>query len=312
MSELSGHRFRVMGTDAHVVLHDGPIDALEQAERRARALERSWSRFLADSELSLLNRNAGSPMAVSPETALLLELAAAGWERTGGRFDPSVVPALVVSGYDRPFDQLAAETVVDGSPLAGRPTPGPAGMSVVRELGVAIVPPGVCIDPGGIGKGLAADLISAELVAVGAAGALVSIGGDLRVAGRPPDGGWTVEIDHDGERPLGTVRLAAGAVATSSILRRRWRTRDGETHHVIDPRTGRATTGAAVACTVVAGEAWWAETLSTALLVTWEGPAREVVAADLLGDAAAVLTTRDGDVIRVGSDRVHLEGVGVP
>ena len=42
---------------------------------------------------------------------------------------------------------------------------------------------GVGFDPGGIGKGLAADLVATAAVDLGADGAMVSLGGDLRVAG---------------------------------------------------------------------------------------------------------------------------------
>jgi thiamine biosynthesis lipoprotein len=180
---------------------------------------------------------------------------------------------------------------------------------VVPGTGVVSLPPGAVVDPGAIGKGLAADLVSAELVADGAAGALVSVGGDLRVAGRAPAGGWIVALDHDGSEPIGSVALVAGGVATSSILRRRWWTPAGRVHHVIDPRTGRPTSGAAIACTVVAGEAWWAEALATAVIVAWEESDGPEVAMELLGDAAALVTTATGDVVRIGSDDVDLEPV---
>lgn len=303
-----------MGSDAHLVVDGGTVAALDDAEARLHELERRWSRFVADSEISRLNRQAGAPVVVGPDTVLLVEHAVAGWSRTGHRFDPTVGRAVIAAGYDRSFDELVER--VDQVGPGGRASehgpggasmsaPGCRGLVVVPRLGIVRAPHGVHLDPGGIGKGLAADLVATALVADGATGALVSVGGDLRVAGVAPDHGWTVEIDH-GRGPVGRVGLCAGAVATSSILRRRWTTPRGVRHHVIDPRTGRPTSGAALACTVVAGEAWWAEVLATATLVAWEEADGHEVVAQLLGDAAGLVTTAAGSVVRVGSPDVLL------
>jgi len=101
-----------------------------------------------------------------------------------------------------------------------------------------------------------------ELLAAGAAGACVNLGGDLRVEGEPQP--WVIDVeDPFGGRPATRVGLKGGAVATSSRLRRAW----VGGHHVIDPARGRPATTDAVAVTVLAAEAWWAEALATAALV---------------------------------------------
>lgn len=289
----------VMGTEAHLVIDADDDRLVAQAVERLAGLEDRWTRFRPDSELSRLNA-AAQPMTVGSDTALLVDLATLAWQRTGGRFDPTTGPALVAAGYDRSFDRLHAPIVDRPVATPSMPALGCDGVAVVADLGVVRLPEGVTIDPGGIGKGLAADLVAAELVAAGARGALVSVGGDLRVSGSAPEGGWRIELDH-GSGPFAHIGLTEGAVATSSVRRRRWRTEDGTAHHVIDPRTGRPTSGRALACTVVAGEAWWAEALATAVLVAWEEPDGPEVVADLLGDgAAAVVSAADGRVRFVG------------
>ncbi len=301
-----------MGTEADIEILAGDDDLVDRAVDRLAELEQLWSRFIPGSELSRLNAAKGA-RSVGPDTALLVELAALAWSRTGGRFDPTTGPALVAAGYDRSFDRL--ESTARDLPGQGRdpsavgessgsaPAPGCAGVSVVADLGVVHLPDGVTIDPGGIGKGLAADLVATELVDGGADGALVSVGGDLRVRGRAPHGGWAVELDH-GDGPFARIGVIDGAVATSSVLKRRWRAVDGTAHHVIDPRTGRPTSGRALACTVVAGEAWWAEALATAVLVAWDEPDGEESARELLGDdVAAVVTTTRGR-LSIGSAEV--------
>ena len=106
------------------------------------------------------------------------------------------------------------------------------------------LPEGIGFDPGGIGKGVAADIVSDEAIMAGADGVCINIGGDLRVRGIGPSGeGWTIAIDHPHRsEALARVGLSDGAVATSTTLRRRWLI-DGEPqHHLIDPRTGVSST----------------------------------------------------------------------
>jgi FAD:protein FMN transferase len=152
-------------------------------------------------------------------------------------------------------------------------------VELVPELYAITLPEGVAIDPGGMGKGLAADLTAQLLVDSGADGALVNLGGDLRALGRAPTAeGWIVTVD-DPIRPtseLLRLALLAGAVATSSRLRRRWRTTAGDAHHIIDPSTGRPADSDVVAVTVVAGEAWWAEALTKSLFLAGPGGLAEL------------------------------------
>ena len=127
-------------------------------------------------------------------------------------------------------------------------------------------PAGRCrVRPGGIGKGLAADLLVHELLARGAAGACANLGGDLRVDGDAPGGGpWVVDVGHPLRRePATTIGLRRGAVATSSRVRRAWGPR-GDRHHLIDPATGRPARTGLAAATVVAAEGWQAEVMAKA------------------------------------------------
>lgn len=181
-----------------------------------------------------------------------------------------------------------------------QPAPGLGDALLDRSSRLVWLPPGIRIDPGGLGKGLAADLAAVEAVRDGAEdyGVLVSVGGDLRVAGAAPPEGWEVEIDHQ----LGVttrVNLRAGAVATSSVLRRRWNGPDGPRHHVVDPRTGQPSDGPAVAVSVVAAEGWWAEVLATVVLLDATGDAAGVPE-DLLAGAGAFLSLADGTVRALG------------
>jgi thiamine biosynthesis lipoprotein len=284
--------FAVMGSTAHVVVvADDPAPLLHRAWRRLADLEARWSRFRADSEISELNAAAGRPVLVSADTLALVSCSVDGWHRTGGLFDPTVHAALVGLGYDRDLALVQADPA--GAVAYTGPAPGCAGINVDPVASTVQLPPGVAIDPGGIGKGLAADLVAAELLDVGAAGCLVNVGGDLRAVGEPPTGaGWVVTVP-DPLRPPGAellrVAVPEGGVATSSRLHRRWQVGDTELHHLIDPSTGAPAEGEIGAATVFAAQAWEAEVLVKALTVGG------TAGFDLLAGAAAVAVTARGD-----------------
>jgi thiamine biosynthesis lipoprotein len=185
-----------------------------------------------------------------------------GWHRTGGLFDPTVHTALLGLGYDRDLAQVLAGPA--GGIVVTGPAPGCSGIEVDQAASTVRLPPGVAVDPGGIGKGLAADLVAGELLDTGAAGCLVNVGGDLRVMGDPPTGaGWVVTVP-DPLRPdeeLLRTALFEGGVATSSRLERRWRAGGTEVHHLVDPFTGAPANGDIAFATVVAPRAWEAELL---------------------------------------------------
>jgi thiamine biosynthesis lipoprotein len=304
------HRFRAMGADCHLAVVGGPPDAARATIARIAQLERRWSRFLADSEVSELNRRAGTPVQVSADTALLLQRSIEAWWLTGGSFDPTVLGAMVRAGYDRTFTEVAE------SPRSGASILGLGCTDIVIDVGddgwSAMLPAGSGFDPGGIGKGLAADLVLAELLDAGVDGACVNLGGDLRVAGTGPAGHtWTVAIDQPGETtPLALVGLCSGAVATSTTLLRRWEVEGRPANHVIDPVTGLPTESDVALVSVIAGEAWIAEVLATACLL--RGTSRVF---DLL-DASCHAIAVDLDGVRHSTDgfadftRTPLQAIG--
>jgi FAD:protein FMN transferase len=254
-----------MGTTCEVNLVGGDDGLLDLARRRVEELEGRWSRFRDDSEITRLNSRSGLPTGLTADGYLLVDHAVAAWRWTAGRYDPTVLESIVAAGYDRSFEQLEERTPAGGP----RPAPGCAGVCLDPQLRAVTLPPGVGIDPGGIGKGLAADLVVELLLDEGAAGVCVSLGGDGRVAGEPPDDGWRVGIGNPYETSelLAVVRLSDHGIATSSRLMRRWRSGGLERHHLLDPRTGCSIDNGLDAVTVIAADAWLAEVLTKAAFV---------------------------------------------
>lgn len=261
-----------MGSDVHVQMLGDRTTDLADVGQQLDELEQCWSRFRSTSELCRLNDDARSSVEVSPMLMLALHRALLGWQLTAGWFDPTVLDALCSAGYRHPYSATGGPR---GDLSRCRPTRGMADVSVDVRRNVIERPAGLRFDLGGIGKGLAADLIATRIIERGAVGACVGMGGDVRVAGAPPTGGWRVPVEDprraSGDR-LGSIwfdaTLHEGAMVTSTRLFRSWTTDNGEpAHHLIDPMTGRPSDRDVDAVIVAAREAWWAEVLAKAALV---------------------------------------------
>jgi len=275
-------RFRAMGTECHVMIssdgghatHDRTL--LELARMRVEILEQCWSRFRPTSELSLLNAAAGSPpITVSDDLLLLVSRMRQAWIDSDGLFDPTVLESMRAWGYDEDFAAVVARTSIGA---VAQTTAAPGMGAVVIEGSTVHLPAHVGLDPGAIGKGLAADVIADELQAAGAHGVLINLGGDLAFRGHTSDGApWHIAVDDEREpgTTLDTLLFAddvrSGGVATSTTLTRRWA--QGRRHHVLDPRSGAMSAHDLIQVTVVAPTAWQAEVAATTALLKEPGEA---------------------------------------
>ncbi|MBI4932843.1 MAG: FAD:protein FMN transferase [Actinobacteria bacterium] len=262
----SEFRGRVMASELHIITLGATPAMVADAVAGLEHLERCWSRFIPTSDISRINATAGGVLAVDDSTITLLASMIEGHRVTEGRFDPTVLPSLIEQGYAASISDPSLVTVL---PADDSPTASVAQLVLDPDGGTVAVPPGLALDPGGIGKGLAADLAVAMLRSRGASGALVSIGGDLAMSGSAViDDGWLVKVEHadplDGV--LCTLALDGGGVATSSTRSRRWVLDDSERHHQIDPRTGRPSTTDLAAVTVIGRSGWLAEVHATAAI----------------------------------------------
>jgi FAD:protein FMN transferase len=258
-----------MGGTAAIVLVGGTRNLLDDCFALLGGLETAWSRFIEGSELWQLNWSRGSAVRVSAPTVRLVTELISAWSLTDGDFDPTTLPCLVAEGYGSSWVEEDRRTALPETAAW------PGDMSCIDIDGLEVrLPLGTTLDAGGLGKGLAADIVTAFALNRGARGALAEVGGDLVVAGEAPDGvAWTVGIE-DPFAPgtdLTVVRLIAGAVATSSRLKRRWNTPSGSAHHLIDSATGRSAVTTTVASTVIAGSGARAEALSKLAFVREPG-----------------------------------------
>jgi thiamine biosynthesis lipoprotein len=264
-------RFTAMASPCEVL-----VDSDDEAEaaalvgiarEEAARVEHKFSRYREDSAVAEINRSAGRPIAVDPETAGLLDYAAACHELSEGRFDITSGALRRVwrfDGGDRVPDEGAVREALAhvGWQRAtwARPT--------------LTLPAGMEIDLGGIGKEYAVDRAAFLVAARGTSAFLVNFGGDLFASG-PRRGGrpWLVGVDdpeRSGQAVLYRVELARGGLATSGDARRYVRWRGKRLGHILDPRTGWPVADAPRSVTVLAATCLEAGTLST--LAYLQGP----------------------------------------
>ncbi len=275
-AEATSFSFHALGTTATVAVTEPEALARARAvlEGELEEIDLACSRFRPDSELVALNAASGAEVEVSGLLLEAVRVALHAAEATGGLVDPTVGATMRLAGYDRPLTVVRTR---DGRLF--RPSFEPAaGWRTVRldeARGTVRVPKGVELDLGATAKALAADRAASAAAEATGAGVLVSLGGDIAVAGEPPPGGWSIRLadDHaappDGPGPA--VAVHSGGLASSGTTVRRWTTADGELHHIVDPRTGRPANSPWRTVTVAAASCVDANTASTAALVLGDG-----------------------------------------
>ena len=272
-----------MGTTFFCVLVGADKEVCDAIYSLATDLESKWSRFIPESEVMLLNNNPDSMHEVSEATLRLVSEMKNGFEITQGLFSGNVLGELIDRGFAT--SRSNPENVTQWN---ARSKSFATLSDVVIDLDAksVLVPSGVALDAGGIGKGLAADLMSEYAMQLGAMGVAIFAGGDVAVKGMAVDAdGWQVSISdpRDVENFLDSVSLSRGGLATSSPIG--WKI--DSAHHIIDPRTQKSSESDVLQVTVIAQNASQAEVLAKmcVILGTHEG----ILQINSLGAAALIV-----------------------
>jgi thiamine biosynthesis lipoprotein len=241
-TEIGLRQFEALGSTAVVATTDPT--AIEAAamvlHEELVAIDVACSRFRPDSEISEVHRQAGTTVEVSPLLADAIDTALRVADDTGGTVDPTVGAAVMALGYDRDFAELATGPAT--APGRTRPAPGWGCIDFDPGRRRVRVPAGVVLDLGATAKALAADRAAARIAAHTGSGVLVNLGGDVALAGAPPEGGWAVGIalacTTAPEDSHVVVAIRQGGLASSGTAVRTWISGDRRVHHIVDPRTG--------------------------------------------------------------------------
>jgi FAD:protein FMN transferase len=301
--------FRALGTGARVLTaHESGLDtAVTVVERELARIDQACSRFRDDSELSQLNRRSGNWVAVSPLLMTAIDAAVRACRMTDGAVDPTMGRAMRILGYDRTFANLRDEGPIN---LIVQPSGGDGVIEIDRAAHQVRVRGGHELDLGATAKALAADLCARAAFEAARGGVLVSLGGDIAIAGPAPADGWSILVAEDHAAPLDSrgevIALKSGAIATSTTTLRRWRQGGIDRHHILDPATGAPAREHWRTASVVAATCVDANAAATAAIV-WGEAAADWLEAHRL---PARLVAADGSISRLAGWPAGNEAAG--
>ncbi len=271
LSTLTARPEGVMGTTCLLLVRIPPgaerkgLRALKAAEEALRKVEAAMSSHLAGSEISRLNgAPAGKRVLLSPWTLQVLRAARSLWKATGGAFDVTCRPLLLLWKEAGRKGKLPAPAEIRAARQGSRWDLLALGPGWAEKKG-----PGLQVDLGGIAKGFGIDKAVEAMKKVGVPAGLVDVGGDLRAFGPGPlpGGAWNVQVlSPFTKAPMGRILLEEGAVCTSGGYFRFIEIEGRRYSHILDPRAGRPARAAASA-TVLGREAFRADAWATALAV---------------------------------------------
>jgi len=236
-------------------------------------VDHQMSPWIAGSALNQLNSaTVGQAVKVPAQMRAVLNAALVIGRESGGAFDAGVYAHVAHWGFGRE----------QGAPL-GHPAPGPVasamGVLCISDVAGTVTKLGeVKVDLCAIAKGYGVDLMADVLNDAGIDSYMVSIDGELQVAGAG-DGakGWAIGLERPepGVRQVECVLHCTDlALATSGGYRHFHENGQGHVTHTIDPRTGAPLSGVRASVTVAHESCTLADAWATALMVM--GPARGI------------------------------------
>jgi thiamine biosynthesis lipoprotein len=300
--------FRAMNSNI-VLAAEGELSQVESGlaavQNFIEESERRFTRFSEQSELSALNRSAGSWFQASPDLFEVVREARIYFHKTNGLFDPSILPNLKNAGYIHSMDEIRR---VGSAPQPARHLQASISTFASVELNETNssirLPADLQIDLGGIAKGWIAEQ-AARLLSQYATSCAVNAGGDMFLIGYPHGQDyWEVGLEdpRDPQVDITLLLLQEGAVATSSVVKRAWKQGNISRHHLINPRTGEPAITSWLSVTVLAPHASAAETFAKAFLIADEdetqslgeqNPELTVLAVDKDGNLVSLVTPKE-------------------
>ena len=250
--------------------------------------------YSADSEISLINKNAGiSKIKVSSDVLKIIEKALYLSEKTGGSFDITIGP---VSGL---YDFYGKVKPGEDELKIKLPLVGYRDVIIDHEASsVFLKRKGMLIDTGGITKGYSADKAAEILKKQGIAAGIVSVAGDIRAFGKRPDEKpWNIGIrnpraDGTDDDIMATIELTDKAISTSGDYERFFLSDDIRYHHLLDPATGRPASKC-ISVSIISEEAAVTDALSTGIFII--GPEQGMILLEKL-EIDGLIVDMNGEV----------------
>ena len=245
-------------------------EALNKAEAEINRINQKYG--IANFDITTLD---------DEETQELLKTAEKINKSTDGAFDVRVAPLVRIWGfYSSEFGEKNHRIPTE---------------SEIKEA-MEASEAGVYLDFGAIAKGYCGDKLVEIIKAEGVESAVMSLGGNVAVVGKNPDGNpWTVEIQSPFDESIYATITASDKMIVTSGDYMRYFEKDGKKyHHIINPATGYPAESDLTSVTVIADSGAYADALSTALFVMGFDKATEYWRT--YGDFEMILITKDGKI----------------
>lgn len=239
-------------------------EGLEAAEQEIYRLEKLLSATDEHSDIYAVNHSGGSAVPVADDTAEAVAFALAMADNTGGALEPTLYPVVRAWGFTTGQYRIPSD-----DELAGLLSLTDYKKVLVQKNAI-LLPDGMELDLGAVGKGFAGDKVISLLKEQGIRSALINLGGNVQALGTKPDGSnWRVGIKSpDSSDYLGIVNVADCAVVTSGAYERFFIGADGRKYgHIINPADGRPVNNGVLSVTIIAPQGRTADALSTAMFV---------------------------------------------
>lgn len=243
---------------------EGGEKALGDVREEIQTLESEWSVTDTESEIYQVIHSGGNPVELSGDTAKVVEFALDMAKKTEGALDPTIYPVLEAWGFTTDENRIPEPEELQA--LLEH-----VGYENVELNGQEILlPEGMELDLGAVGKGYAGDVAAEMLEEQGITSALLDLGGNIQAIGSRPGGGdWRLGIRNPfGDGQVGMLTVSDCAVVTSGSYERYFVGEDGREYcHIIDPATGYPVDNGLVSMTIVTEEGKVADALSTSMFV---------------------------------------------
>lgn len=266
-------------------------DEIYKAYEDVLTMEALLSVNLSGSDIYRINNSKGNETQVSKHVTDQITVAKKVSDMTGGALDISIYPIVKAWGFSK--DEYTVPSIDVLSSLLEL-----VDYTKINVSGDKVqITDGMALDLGAVAKGYTGQYISDRLQEAGIAGGLLSLGGNIQLFGKKPDGSlWKIGIQDpaDDSSIIGSITATDCAVITSGAYQRYF-VEDGVTyHHILDPKTGYPVNNGLLSVTVIAEDGTYADCLSTALYVLGYEQALEIWKSN--DDFEAVFVNDDGTI----------------
>lgn len=279
---------------------------VDEVRAELKNIEQKLSMHIDGSEISAINENAGiAPVKVSDDVFEILKRTKSYSEKSNGLFDITIAPLTSLWGITSDSPKVPNENEI-ASALSHV---GIEKLLLNSENKTAfLTDSGSSIDLGGVAKGIAGEKVRDIALKNGIRSGYVSIGGNLIVIGKKPQGEdfFFGVRDPRGEANeyIAKIAIPGKIMATSGDYERFFEENGVRYHHILSTKTGYPSDSDLISVSVISEDGGITDFLSTAFFVAGKDEALKYMNSDKF---SLIIVDKDKNVYYSKSLRDILE-----